>query len=59
MGKAQLCLLAVAAAVGAASAKTVKVSSFGYDPTDSTAFIRAAAVLASAGSWLFVHDPLE
>ena len=35
-------LAALLAAVGAADAKTVKVSSFGYDPTDSTAFIRAA-----------------
>ena len=35
-------LAALFVAVGAADAKTVKVSSFGYDPTDSTAFIRAA-----------------
>ena len=38
-----ICLAGIGlAGVLTASAKTVKVSSFGYDPADSTAFIRAA-----------------
>ena len=61
MTKARLCLAAIAfAATAAAGREEVKVSSFGYDPEDSTRFLQAAldsgarriVVDKQAGPWI-------